>query len=243
MAELVVASLVTPQWSRELGWLKWMPHTSSPQSPLGGSHLADSSSSAAVLLSALEEVVSKRTKEANARRRGAMEQRRSALERGADAGERETADGTQSPIPAIIVLISDDVAVDRARLVQLAERGADAGVYPIWMAPEVEQLPAVCRTYLQITPDAPQAPVGLVRLGEVITDVDVELVDPDSALAFARRMAPVIDAGAVPALLFLRDGKIHVGGTRSSSPWVFTLPRSIHTKGVITSSRKAVRTT
>ncbi|MHA6667521.1 FtsK/SpoIIIE domain-containing protein [Homoserinimonas sp. A447] len=198
-AELVVASLVTPQWSRELGWLKWMPHTSSPQSPLGGSHLADSSSSASVLLSALEEVVLKRTKEAEARRRGAMEQRRSALERGADAGERETADGTQSPIPAIVVLISDDVAVDRARLVQLAERGADAGVYPIWMASEVEQLPAVCRTYLHITADAPQATVGLVRLGEVITDVEVELIDPDSALAFARRMAPVVDAGAVVA--------------------------------------------
>ncbi|MBH0129514.1 FtsK/SpoIIIE domain-containing protein [Salinibacterium sp. NK8237] len=196
-AELVVAALVTPQWSRELGWLKWMPHTSSPQSPLEGSHLADSSSSSVVLLSALEEVVDQRLKDAKARRRGAMEQRRAALERGAEVGENASEEGTKSPVPAIVVLISNDVAVDRARIVQLAERGADAGVFPVWMATTVNELPAVCRTYLHVLADAPYATAGLVRLGEVITDVEVELVGADAALEFARRMAPVVDAGAV----------------------------------------------
>ena len=199
-AELVVASLVTPEWSRDLEWLKWIPHTSSPQSPISGSHLADSSSSASVVLAALEEVVAQRVKASKAaKRRGAMEQERAALERGADAGQRDAADGTQSPIPAIVVLISDDVAVDRARLVQLAEQGADAGIYPIWIAPDVPALPAVCRTYLEVDSSTAVATVAFVRLGELITDVQTELVDPDAALRYARRIAPVIDAGAVVA--------------------------------------------
>ncbi|WP_234698518.1 FtsK/SpoIIIE domain-containing protein [Lacisediminihabitans changchengi] len=206
-AELVVAALVGPRWSRELEWLKWMPHTSSPHSPIEGSHLADSAASGSQLLSAIEGVVAERLAERGRtiQRRGAMEQQSAALERGADVGTASTTDGTPSPVPAIVVLISDDVAVDRARLVQLAEQAADAGVYPIWVSPDVPALPAVCRTYLAVavsTPGqthAPLATVGLVRLGETITDVQTEQVDSAAALDYARRMAPVIDAGALVA--------------------------------------------
>jgi len=200
-AELVVAALVGPRWSRELEWLKWMPHTSSPHSPIETSHLADSAASGAQLLSAIEGVVAERLAERgrNVQRRGAMEQQGAALERGADVGTASTTEGTQSPVPAIVLLISDDVAVDRARLVQLAEQAADAGVYPIWVAPDVPSLPAVCRTYLSVDPESPLATVGLVRLGETITDVQTEQVDSATALAYARRMAPVIDAGALVA--------------------------------------------
>src|SRR5690606_36697132 len=84
-AELVVASLVTPLWSKQLEWLKWVRHTSSPQSPLSGSHLADSASSAATVLSALEELVAQRLKDVRgASRRGAMEHESAALERGGE---------------------------------------------------------------------------------------------------------------------------------------------------------------
>ncbi len=198
-AELVVAGLVTPQWSQELDWLKWLPHTSSPQSPIPGGHLADSASSANTLLSALEEVVTQRLAKAKATRRGAFEQGNAALERGADVGRGDTVEGTKSPIPAIIVVISDDVAADRARLVQLAESGADAGVFPIWIAPDVASLPAVCRTYITVAPGSADATVAFVRLGETITDVATEVVDRATALHFARRLAPVIDAGALIA--------------------------------------------
>ncbi|GAA1440188.1 FtsK/SpoIIIE domain-containing protein [Leifsonia poae] len=199
-AELVVASLVSPRWSRELEWLKWLPHTSSPHSPLGGSHLADSASSAATVLSALEGVIEARLAEAKgARRRGAMEQERAALERGADVGRSETVDGTPSPIPAIVVVISDDVSVDRARLVQLAEVAADAGVFPVWLSNDTASLPAVCRTYLAHDDRADRATVGFVRVGETISDVVTEPVQAAVALDFAKRMAPVIDAGALVA--------------------------------------------
>ncbi|WP_213815872.1 FtsK/SpoIIIE domain-containing protein [Glaciihabitans sp. dw_435] len=199
-AELAVASLVTPQWSSKLEWLKWLPHTSSPQSPIAGGHLADSASSASVVLAALEEVVAGRLKAKKAAgRRGAMEQERAAQERGGEVGRRSTTDGTESPIPAIVVVISGDVSVDRARLVQLAEIGADAGIYPIWIAADVTTLPAACRTYIELGDTPGVASVSFVRLGETITDVATELVDSATALQYAKRMAPVVDAGALVA--------------------------------------------
>ncbi|WP_353987271.1 FtsK/SpoIIIE domain-containing protein [Ruicaihuangia caeni] len=199
-AELAVATIVTPRWSEPLSWLKWMPHTSSPHSPLGStSHLADSASSGAAVLSAIEELIAQRLAGRKVERRGAMEQRRAALDRGNEVGQSssQASEGTKSPVPAVVVLISNDADLDRARLVQLAESAADAGVYPIWLGTEVHELPAVCRTYLHIEPEQQHATVGLVRLGETITDVVTEVVSPDQALDFARRMAPVIDAGAL----------------------------------------------
>ncbi|MBC7762920.1 MAG: phosphopeptide-binding protein, partial [Candidatus Saccharibacteria bacterium] len=198
-AELVVAALVSPAWSTELEWLKWMPHTSSPHSPLQATHLADSAASGSQLLSAIEGLVADRLAGKGAKRRGAMEQEGAALERGAEVGSANSTVGTQSPVPAIVLLISDDVAVDRARLVQLAEQAADAGVYPIWVAPSVPALPAVCRTYLHLEPGFVLGTVGLVRLGETITEVETEQVDSARALDFAKRLAPVIDAGALVA--------------------------------------------
>jgi len=196
-AEVVVAAAITPTWSARLDWLKWLPHTASPQSPLEGVHLADSPASAGALVSAIEGLIATRLAEREARRRGAAEERDVALERGANVGT-DRVDGTLSPIPAVVLLISDDVPVDRGRLVQLAEQAADAGVFPIWMAGDVAALPAVCRTFVELR-DGEAARVGLVRLGQAIEGVATERVAADAALDYARRLAPVIDAGAVVA--------------------------------------------
>ncbi|HWT33780.1 MAG TPA: FtsK/SpoIIIE domain-containing protein [Microbacterium sp.] len=196
-SELVVAAIVTPAWSAQLEWLKWMPHTSSPQSPVDGGHLADSAASASALLSAIEGVVDDRLRQAKAAAaaRGAMRQSDAALVRGASVGAGEA--GQRAPVPALVVLIADDAAVDRARLVQLAERGADAGVYPIWFAADVASLPAACRTYLALGDEPGVGTVGFVRLGEIISDVVTEQVPQGHALDYARRMAAVFDAGAL----------------------------------------------
>jgi S-DNA-T family DNA segregation ATPase FtsK/SpoIIIE len=211
-AELVVAALIGPSLTRGFEWLKWIPHTSSPHSPVAGSHLADSAASAAGLLSAIEGVVASRLESGKvaAQRRGAITEEQTALERGATVGGEDNAAGTESPVPAMVLLISDDVAIDRARLVQLAEAAADAGVYPIWIAKDTASLPAVCRTYLALpeersnpaspeeeVPVAMRATVGFVRLGDTIDDVVTESVAPEVALDYARRLAPVIDAGAL----------------------------------------------
>ncbi|QDZ15025.1 FtsK/SpoIIIE domain-containing protein [Humibacter ginsenosidimutans] len=199
-AELAVAAIVSPRWSQELEWLKWIPHTSSPQSPIETGHLADSAASGTNLLSALEGLIDARLADnRSVQRRGAIQVDSAALERGADVGKDAGATGTKSPIPAVVVLISDDAAVDRARLVQVAERAADAGVYPIWIANDVPSLPAVCRTYLELGDEPGRGRVGFVRLGETIENVATETVDGRQALEFARRMAAVIDASALVA--------------------------------------------
>ncbi|MCK0118051.1 FHA domain-containing protein [Isoptericola sp. S6320L] len=195
-SELVVTAVVSPVWTRSLQWLTWIPHTSSPQSPVEGHHLADSASGAARLVAELEELVTTRLKaRRGAQRRGAIDDGEAALERGADVGEKTVEAGTKSPVPAVVVVISDDIDVERARLVQLAENGPDAGVFPLWISADAAAMPAACRTFVDLGEDGPR--VGMVRLGRWVDDVELEEVDPTTALEYGRRLAPVFDAGAI----------------------------------------------
>ena len=195
-AEVVVAAIVSNAWTPEFEWLKWLPHTGSPHSPIEAAHLANSQATGDALLSAIEELITSRT--AKGSDRGAAMLESSALVAGASAGDgAEVATPPPSATPAILLLISDDAPVDRARLVQLAERAADAGVYPIWVATTVAELPAVARTFIDVSSDGGAASVGLVRLGTDVTDVVTEPVTREQALHFARRLAPIVDAGAL----------------------------------------------
>ncbi|GAB2451847.1 FtsK/SpoIIIE domain-containing protein [Xylanimonas ulmi] len=193
-SELVVTAAVSPVWTRPLQWLTWVPHTSSPQSPVEGLHLADSAGGASRLLAQLEELVAQRLKAGAARRRGAVDEAGAAIERGAGVGSGEES-GTHSQVPAVVVVVSDDLDADRARLVQLAEQGPDAGVYLLWIASDPARLPAACRTFVDVSAARPR--VGLVRLGRWADDLALEELDGAAALDFGRRLAPVFDAGAL----------------------------------------------
>ncbi|CAN5368736.1 FtsK/SpoIIIE domain-containing protein [soil metagenome] len=193
-AELVVAAIVGNAWTGEFEWLKWLPHTASVHSPIPGPHLANSAANGAALLSALEELIAaRRSKQVE---RGASNLTSSVLVAGVGVGE-ERSSGPDVPVPAIIVLISDDAPVDRARLVQMAETAADAGVFPVWVSATVPELPAFARTYVDTAGEEGTAVVGFVRLGTELVKVATEPVDRETALAFARRLAPVSDASAV----------------------------------------------
>ncbi|NYF11326.1 S-DNA-T family DNA segregation ATPase FtsK/SpoIIIE [Leifsonia sp. AK011] len=196
-AELVIASIVSPAWTPEFEWLKWLPHTGSVQSPITGTHLANSSATGAALLSALEEIVASRTARAKSEKRGAASLKTSAIVAGASAGEKGAAtEPPPTPTPAILVIISDDAPVDKARLVQMAEAAADVGIFPLWVSSKVENLPAVARTF--VTTEGPESTeVGFVRLGSQRVSVVADHVTRAEALAFGRRLAPVFDAGAV----------------------------------------------
>ncbi|MBG6056292.1 S-DNA-T family DNA segregation ATPase FtsK/SpoIIIE [Salinibacterium sp. CAN_S4] len=195
-AEVVVAAIVSNAWTPEFEWLKWLPHTASPHSPIEAVHLANSQATGDALLSSIEELINSR--KAKASERGAALFEQSALVAGASAGDgAEIATPPPSATPAILLLVSDDAPVDRARLVQLAERAADAGVYPIWVSSVVADLPAVARTFVDVASDGASARVGLVRLGSDVMDVVTEPITRDQAMQFARRLAPVVDASAL----------------------------------------------
>jgi S-DNA-T family DNA segregation ATPase FtsK/SpoIIIE len=197
--ELITTAIIDGPSTSDFEWIKWLPHTSSTASPIGGVHLANNAASGMGLVSALEEVISVRRIDLEdvSDRRGAVDLANSAIEIGALVGrDAESVEGPLSPLPAIVVLVTDDAAVDRARLIQIAERGAPVGVFVIWVAQAVDRLPAACRTYIDVAA-RDQGTTGYVRLGMAVKPVELETVDVTEAGRFAKRIAPVVDASAV----------------------------------------------
>lgn len=184
-AELAIAAL-TSRSSREMwDWLKWLPHTASPHSPLPGDHLADTPGRGTALLARIEELIESRSG-------GAPAELRTPLH------PDITADPPTPPAPItpnLVVIVEDDAPVDRARLVRIAERGPDVGVHVVWCAANVAALPAACRSYISVDEAIDGANAGHVRLGERFYPVTVETVAVEVAAGVARHLSPVVDAG------------------------------------------------
>ena len=180
-AELVFACLTSPTSKARWQWLEWMPHSASPHSPLGSRHLAADSASGTTLLDRLEGLVAERT----------GDELTDATLRGPRTDEpRET----RLSLPAVVVVVDDPVA-DRPRLTALAERGPDVGVHVLWVGERRHDLPALCRTYLDVG-DGSHVSVGMVRDEHVVPQVFTASLDEQSAHRVARRLAPVVDGGA-----------------------------------------------
>ena len=107
-AELAVCSFASGSSARDWDFLKWLPHTTSPHSPIGTDHLAASAPACSALADALEDVL-----EAKGTAKGT-------------AQEQEQAGAGR---PTVLVLVESDAPIDRSRLVAIAERGHRAG-YP-----------------------------------------------------------------------------------------------------------------
>lgn len=188
-AELTVAALISPRTRPDWEWLAWLPHCGPVHSPVGPNVLADDPATGSQLLAALEELVAARSGAPGAASRPPRM-------RGRESG----ADGDVDPPnpPVVVLLVEDSVPVDRSRLTVLAEAGPDAGVYVIWVAAGVQDLPAACREFVLVGADG-SGSAGFVRPGRHVHPVQVEQLDAASAGALARAMAPVEDAGAVVA--------------------------------------------
>ena len=193
--ELVTVALTEPGWANELDWLKWLPHTSSERNPFKEMPLADSASTGTALLSGLEEIVLRRSRESKSARPpyGADWD---PMRYGTDV-KRAAEDATFPGQTAILVIITNDAPVDRARLTQILERGADVGVYALFVAPVVEALPAACRTFVDVSSGLADAVVGTVRSGVDYRGVQVEGVSHAYMTMFAKRLAPVVDSSTV----------------------------------------------
>ena len=200
-AELAFSAILSPAWSKGLEWIKWLPHTGAAGSPLPGVQLADSAATGAKLLADLEELIAIRTAEQRkslVQNRGAVAPDDTVMARGADVGEGAASDANELPtMPCVVVVISDDAPVDRARIVQMIERAPEAGILPVWIAGTRTALPAACRTFLEVHSDQPRATVGFVRTGQVIDDVEISRVTTGQAMSFARSLASVSDASAL----------------------------------------------
>jgi len=193
--EVITAAIVDPAWTPDVEWMKWLPHTTSPQSPFAEIALADSPSAATVLLNALEGAVLERLT-GSPEQRGPLAPQDTSMELGKSVGERAHSPAKGGDV-SLILIATNDAPVDRARLTQLIERGPDAGVFTIFVAPTVESLPAACRTFVDVTNGLDDAVVGWVRAGERAEGVSVEGVSREYAEHFAKRLAPVVDSSSV----------------------------------------------
>ncbi|ANJ27899.1 FtsK/SpoIIIE domain-containing protein [Agromyces aureus] len=196
--ELITAAIVDPAWAREIEWMKWLPHTTSPKSPFADLALADSQSAGTALLNALEETILERLS-GTASRRGPLSTDDSTMSLGARVGASGNSAGDLDGDLALVLIVTNDAPVDRPRLTQVIERGADAGIFTIFLAPTVESLPAACRTFIDATDGLDKARVGYVRAGEDYRDAVIEGVSNQYAEVFAKRLAPVVDSSSVTA--------------------------------------------
>ncbi|MEO8282835.1 MAG: FtsK/SpoIIIE domain-containing protein [Pseudarthrobacter sp.] len=182
-AEAVVTAITSAQSRQRWDWLQWLPHVGSGHSPLTGDHLAAGSASGSSLLARLEDLLDARE---------AVAKRSAPDARGLiDPAKHEL----PAPVlPAVLVIVEDDAPVDRGRLTRLAERGPDSGVHVMWVATDIQALPAACRDFMVVDGDNGTT-TGQVRLGRHTYPVSCESLDAELAAQLARMLAPVVDVG------------------------------------------------
>ncbi|GAA3764368.1 FtsK/SpoIIIE domain-containing protein [Microbacterium kribbense] len=193
--DLVTVALTEPGWASELSWLKWLPHTTSERSPFRDLPLSDSASTGTALLSALEELVMRRSTAPSSPRPPYGDDWHP-MQFGTNV-KRAAEEATHPGQTAVLVIVTADAPVDRARLTQVLERGADVGVYGLFVAPVVEALPAVCRSFIDVGAGLDKARVGTVRNGVEYTDAAIEGVSNELMTVLAKRLAPVTDASTI----------------------------------------------
>ncbi|WP_313810837.1 FtsK/SpoIIIE domain-containing protein [Glutamicibacter sp.] len=193
--ELCTAALIDPAWTGDLEWFKWLPHATGPRSPLAQFALADTQTSGTVLLNALEEIISRRSQDTSDRR-GPLPTAETAMELGGQVGENQGKSNLAKDL-SLVLFVTNDAPVDRARLSQVIERGPAVGIFTIFVAPTVESLPASCRTFIDVSQGLDDATVAWVRAGEQIHQVQVEGVSAQNAEHFARRLSPIVDSSSL----------------------------------------------
>ncbi|MER7797329.1 FtsK/SpoIIIE domain-containing protein [Microbacterium sp. NPDC096154] len=192
--EVVTVAFADADWTPELEWLKWLPHTTSETSPFKDLPLADSAPTSAALLSALEEYVLRSG--AKPSHRGPFPEHWNPMKYGTDVNRAGNESDAKVQV-SVIVFVTNDAPVDRARLTQVLELGADVGVHAVFVAPTVASLPAACRSFVDVSEGLEHARVGLVRNGDLYENVRVEGVSNAYMQMLARRLAPVVDASTV----------------------------------------------
>lgn len=191
-ADLVIACFAEPDNHEDWHWLKWLPHVGSVYSPLTSSHLAGDRATSAQLIAQLEGVLESR----QAARTASGGVIRSHLSEDNSIDDLHGRAVQNLPvIPTIVVVVTSDSQIDRGRLVTLADQGPDVGIHLIWHAEDVSELPAVCRTFLDVQTRSTGI-VGFVRTGTRVALDPVESLPMAEAAAAARGLSPVLDSGA-----------------------------------------------
>ncbi|MDQ3934617.1 MAG: FtsK/SpoIIIE domain-containing protein [Actinomycetota bacterium] len=170
--ELAMAAAFAPGGRESWEWLKWLPHTRSGPSQLGGA-LAGQTAAAGELVERIAEVVQNRQRD-RAERYGAAER----------------------PDPALLVFMAGDAALPRPLVAQILTLGPEVGVYCIWLGGARHELPGECGALAVFDGDIDSLTLVDVRAGSETAGVVADGLERRIAEQAARALAPVTDAGA-----------------------------------------------
>ena len=177
-AELLLGCVTSSRRLGEWSWMQWLPHVD--PGPLGSSPLSSDEANGRRILDRLEELIERRAGAAKAGGpRGPL----------ADVKKGERA---VPSLPLVVVVVHDALA-ETNRMIRVAEQGPDVGVHLIWVADSVGELPAACRTFV----DVDRATVGMVRHERVVLPLEAEGAHVETAQQAARQLAPMVDASAL----------------------------------------------
>ena len=188
-----------------LGWLKWLPHTRSVTSPLGGTHVVRGAAAGDELITQLLEVAEFRI----------------------SLPDRERADRSWPRLLVVLEAASaaGRVDLDQVALSKLLDLAPTTGIHVLWLAEHDTQLPRQARTILRCTSHPLQVVGTLWSTDPTVPTQTFEVDQLRTAVAArtARALAPVRDASSgsaatsIPRLAPLLDV---LGVAAPTAAWV-----------------------
>lgn len=169
--ELVVGAMlsgdVAPRWD----WLKWLPHTRSPLSPLKSAHIATDTDHQLELLAEILSLIEGRRPDT-------------------------VSSGRQIHEPHILIVVDDAIGLERARLAPMLEGNVDAGISFIWVSSTTRRLPKACGAVIDIAGTGDEASIGWVEDQYTVPTSTCELLPLSDAAGIARALSPVVDVSS-----------------------------------------------
>lgn len=171
--DVVVTAALAAHHRDAWDWLKWLPHVNSQASPLEGDHLVAGTMDARAMLKQLAVVVVQRREE---------------------IGER-VGGTSRATLPHILVLLDEDLGLDRGAVGELLQDGPALGVTAIWLGSEVGDLPGECTHIIELG-SLSQLKLVDVASGTAMERVLGETMTVEVAEELARTLAPLRDTAS-----------------------------------------------
>ena len=175
-ADVVVAAFASQGSARDWDWLKWVPHTASPHSPLSARHTASTGPACAALLNELEDLSGPDDDGALGRPHVVV-----LVENDAPCDRARLVQlaehGWRKGVVVVWLAPSSDLLPAPCRTYVRLEPGSGGGT--------------VAGTGAGST-----ATAGYVHVAREVTPVAVDVVDAQAAVRAARQLSPVVDSGA-----------------------------------------------
>jgi DNA segregation ATPase FtsK/SpoIIIE, S-DNA-T family len=169
-AELSIAAMFSEEEAQRWEWLKWLPHTHFPLSPLDGEHLAATPAACADLLRRLGET--------------------------AQGRYRPDETGTPTFPSWLVVLVDERAHIDRPSLDALLKSGTTTGITFVWVSEKPDELPRLCRYVVDVDPVNPVVAFTVAGSGNVQRGIRADLLESTEAQNYARKLSPVQDISA-----------------------------------------------